>query len=403
MTIHHAASADFAGQIVLVRADFNVPLDGVGTDTVSIRDDIRIRRTIPGLQQLLAKGARLVLMSHFGRPKGETVPEMSLAPIAKHLESLLGEAVSFLPNLLAAENVQKVRSDTNARVFLLENLRFHPGEEANDAGFAAVLARLADSYVNDAFSCSHRAHASIAAITDLLPAYAGATLSAELEALSMALEAPKRPVAAVVGGAKISTKLDVLTHLISRTDKLILGGGMANTFLAAQGVDMGASLMEADMISTAQDILEKAASQNCEILLPVDGVASKEFAANADTHIVQNGALEPNEMVLDLGPASIAAAEAALSDCKTLVWNGPMGAFEIPPFDMATNALAGAAAKLTASGQLVSIAGGGDTLAALKAAGVSDEMSYLSLAGGAFLEWLEGKTLPGIAALEHAR
>jgi len=402
MTIYHAASADFAGQIVLVRADFNVPLDGVGTDTVSIRDDIRIRRTIPGLQQLLAKGARLVLMSHFGRPKGKTVPEMSLAPIAKHLESLLGEAVTFLPNLLAAENVQKVRSDTNMRVFLLENLRFHPGEEANDAGFAAVLARLADSYVNDAFSCSHRAHASIAAITDLLPAYAGATLSAELEALSMALEAPKRPVAAVVGGAKISTKLDVLTHLISRTDKLILGGGMANTFLAAQGVDMGASLMEADMIATAQEILEKAASQNCEILLPVDGVAAKEFAANADTHIVQNGALDPNEMVLDLGPASVAAAEAALGDCKTLVWNGPMGAFEIPPFDMATNALAGAAAKLTASGQLVSIAGGGDTLAALKAAGVSDEMSYLSLAGGAFLEWLEGKSLPGIAALEDA-
>ena len=401
MTVHYAAQADFAGQILLVRVDFNVPLEGVGTDSVSIRDDVRMRRTIPGLKQLLEKGAKLVLISHFGRPKGQVVPEMSLAPIAKHLETLLGESVRFLPELLAAENIQTVREAGDTRVFLLENLRFHPGEEANDAGFASVLSRMADAYVNDAFSCSHRAHASIAAITDFLPAFAGATLAAELDALSMALDAPKRPVAAVVGGAKISTKLDVLTHLISRVDKLILGGGMANTFLAAQGIDMAASLMEGDMISTARDIMASAETQNCQIILPVDGVAAREFAANTPSRIAENGALDTDEMILDVGPASVELAKTALQECQTLVWNGPMGAFEIPPFDKATNALATAAANLTKQGQLISIAGGGDTLAALKAAGVSEDMSYLSLAGGAFLEWLEGKTLPGIAALEQ--
>ena len=375
MTVHYAAQADFAGQILLVRVDFNVPLEGVGTDTVSIRDDVRMRRTIPGLKQLLEKGAKLVITSHFGRPKGQVVPEMSLAPIAKHLETLLGESVRFLPELLAAENIQTVREAGDTRVFLLENLRFHPGEEANDAGFASVLSRMADAYVNDAFSCSHRAHASIAAITDFLPAFAGATLAAELDALSMALDAPKRPVAAVVGGAKISTKLDVLTHLISRVDRLILGGGMANTFLAAQDIDMAASLMESDMISTARDIMASAETQNCQIVLPVDGVAAREFAANAPSRTVENGALDADEMILDVGPASVKLAETALRECHTLVWNGPMGAFEIPPFDKATNALASAAANLTKQGQLISIAGGGDTLAALNTSETSLSIS----------------------------
>ena len=403
MGITFASEALFQGQTLLVRGDFNVPIKQRDNGEVEIRDDVRIRRLIPGLKQLLDKGARLVLTSHFGRPKGNIVPEMSLEPIARHLEILLGEPVLFLPSLLAPENITTVREYAQARVFLLENLRFHPGEEANDAGFASVLARYADAYVNDAFSCSHRSHASIDAITNILPAFAGATLAAELNALSQALEIPTRPVAAIVGGAKISTKLSVLGHLISRVDKLILGGGMANTFLAARGVDMAASLMETNMIDTASQIMAEATKHNCQIILPVDGVAATEFAANTTTRIADNGALKPDEMILDIGPASVEVAKLALQECKTLVWNGPMGAFEIPPFDKSTSALASMAAELTASGQLVSIAGGGDTLAALKQAGVADKMSYLSLAGGAFLEWLEGKQLPGIVSLQSER
>ena len=397
--ILRAAEADLNGQIVAVRVDYNVPMDGDGT----IRDDVRMRRTIPGLKALLAAGAKLVLMSHFGRPKGEIVPSMSLSPLVAPLADMLGEEVAFLPDLLSAEQVYQVRQPDGPRVFLLENLRFHPGEEANDAGFATVLARLADCYVNDAFSCSHRAHASIAAITEMLPAYAGATLAAELDALSQALEAPKRPVAAVVGGAKISTKLGVLRHLIQKVDVLILGGGMANTFLAAQEIDMAASLVEPDMISTAAEIMREAAAAQCRIILPTDGLAATEFKAGAANRVVENGKLDAGEMVLDIGPASVDAAMAALRECQTVVWNGPMGAFEVPPFDQATNKLAQEAARLTTSGQLVSVAGGGDTLAALHAAGVDADFSYLSLAGGAFLEWLEGKSLPGIAALSQSR
>lgn len=405
-SIQFASEADFNGLCVLVRADFNVPM----RDDGSVRDDVRMRRAIPSLKSLLDKGARLVLISHFGRPKGHPVAAMSLAPVAGHLEALLGERVCFLPDLLADDITQTIRESADARVFLLENLRFYPGEEANDAAFAAVLARLADAYVNDAFSCSHRAHASIEAITRLLPAYAGETLGAELHALSSALEAPMRPLAAVVGGAKISTKLAVLKHLISRVDKLILGGAMANTFLAAQGVDMAASLVERDMIPIAVEIMAAAKAGGCEIILPVDGLAARKFAAHADYRVVEfgdtgndNGALQAGEMILDIGPASVAASMDALSSCKTLVWNGPMGAFEIQPFDGATTALAQRAAELTTAGKLISVAGGGDTLAAMKAADdAGAQMTYLSLAGGAFLEWLEGKQLPGIVALERA-
>ena len=391
-----AKDHDFKGKICLMRVDFNVPLqDGV------ISDDTRIQRIIPGIQRLLAQGARLVLISHLGRPKGEVKPELTLQPIASYLSSLLGQAVGMIDDVTSADAVQQTSLMADGEILLAENIRFWKGEEANDPEFAAQLAKLGDVFIADAFSAAHRAHASTAGITAYLPSFAGDALGAELSALQAALEAPKRPVVAVVGGAKVSTKLAVLEHLIERTDALILGGGMANSFLGAQGMDMKASLSEPDLFDTARHILKRAETVGCQLVIPVDGLATKEFKAGADYRAIANEELEEGEMMLDVGPASIEAALQVIKGASTILWNGPMGAFEIEPFDKATIALAQAVAERTQNGDVVSVAGGGDTVAALNVAGVAGEFSYVSLAGGAFLEWLEGKSLPGIAALEQ--
>ena len=391
-----AKDHDFKAKICLMRVDFNVPLqDGV------ISDDTRIQRIIPGIQRLLAQGARLVLISHLGRPKGEVKSELTLQPIASYLSSLLGQSVGMIDDVTSADAVQQTSLMADGEILLAENIRFWKGEEANDPEFAAQLAKLGDVFIADAFSAAHRAHASTAGITAYLPSFAGDALGAELSALQAALEAPKRPVVAVVGGAKVSTKLAVLEHLIERTDALILGGGMANSFLGAQGMDMKASLSEPDLFDTARHILKRAETVGCQLVIPVDGLATKEFKAGADYRAIANEELEEGEMMLDVGPASIEAALQVIKGASTILWNGPMGAFEIEPFDKATIALAQAVAERTQNGDVVSVAGGGDTVAALNVAGVAGEFSYVSLAGGAFLEWLEGKSLPGIAALEQ--
>lgn len=386
---------DVAGRCVLVRGDLNVPMrDGQVTDAT------RLDRLAPTIETLTAKGAKVVVMSHFGRPKGTVVPEMSLRPVAAALsKSLGGRAVAFAEDCIGAPARAAVDALASDGVLLLENLRFHKGEESNDADFAAGLAALGDVYVDDAFSASHRAHASIEAIAHLLPAAAGRNMEAELKALGAALDNPARPLAAIVGGAKVSSKLDVLGHLVSKVDTLIIGGGMANTFLFAQGVAVGASLCEKDLADTARDILAKAAASNCTIVLPVDAAVAAEFKEGAAIEIVPIGAVPDDRMVLDFGPQSIAAIEAQLAKCRTLVWNGPLGAFEVPPFDTATVAVAQAAARLTTAGKLTTVAGGGDTVAALAHAGVAETFSYVSTAGGAFLEWLEGRELPGVAVL----
>jgi len=386
---------DVAGRCVLVRGDLNVPMrDGQVTDAT------RLDRLAPTIETLTAKGAKVVVMSHFGRPKGTVVPEMSLRPVAAALsKSLGGRAVAFAEDCIGAPARAAVDALASDGVLLLENLRFHKGEESNDADFAAGLAALGDVYVDDAFSASHRAHASIEAIAHLLPAAAGRNMEAELKALGAALDNPVRPLAAIVGGAKVSSKLDVLGHLVSKVDTLIIGGGMANTFLFAQGVAVGASLCEKDLADTARDILAKAAASNCTIVLPVDAAVAAEFKEGAASEIVPIGAVPDDRMVLDFGPQSIAAIEAQLAKCRTLVWNGPLGAFEVPPFDTATVAVAQAAARLTTAGKLTTVAGGGDTVAALAHAGVAETFSYVSTAGGAFLEWLEGRELPGVAVL----
>ena len=391
-----AKDHDFKGKICLMRVDFNVPLqDGV------ISDDTRIQRIIPSIQRLLAQGARLVLISHLGRPKGEVKSELTLQPIASYLSSLLGQSVEMINDVTSADAVQQTSLMADGEILLAENIRFWKGEEANDPEFAAQLAKLGDVFIADAFSAAHRAHASTAGITAYLPSFAGDALGAELTALQAALEAPKRPVVAVVGGAKVSTKLAVLEHLIERTDALILGGGMANSFLGAQGMDMKASLSEPDLFETARHISKRADTVGCQLVIPVDGLATKEFKAGADYRAIANEELEEGEMMLDVGPASIEAALQVIKGASTILWNGPMGAFEIEPFDKATIALAQAVAEHTQKGDVVSVAGGGDTVAALNVAGVAGEFSYVSLAGGAFLEWLEGKSLPGIAALEQ--
>jgi phosphoglycerate kinase len=381
---------DLNGKTVLVRVDINVPVEnGVVTDAT------RITRIVPTIKDIQAAGGRPVLLAHFGRPEGKVVPEMSLRIVLPALETALGQSVTF------ADGVYKetVAAMGAGDVVLLENVRFHPGEESNDAAFAARLATLGDIYCNDAFSAAHRAHSTTEALARALPACAGRLMQAELSALEAALGAPVRPVAAVVGGAKVSTKLDLLGNLVGRVDHLIIGGGMANTFLAAQGIDVGKSLAEHDMTATALEIMEKAKVAGCQILLPVDVVVAREFKANAPSEVVAADACPTDAMILDAGPATVTQVDAVLRGCKTLIWNGPMGAFEIAPFDMATNAAARAAAELTRAGLLVSVAGGGDTVAALNKAGVADDFTYISTAGGAFLEWMEGKTLPGVAAL----
>ncbi|MBN8872548.1 MAG: phosphoglycerate kinase [Rhodospirillales bacterium] len=386
---------DVSGKRVLLRADLNVPVrDGRITDLT------RIERLTPTIKELSDKGAKVIVCSHFDRPKGKRVPEMSLGPVAVALGQVLGKQVRFAEDCTGVIAEQSVMRLNPGEVLVLENTRFHAAEEKNDPAFAKDLAKLADIYVNDAFSAAHRAHASTEGVARLLPAYAGRLMQAELEALDAALGNPARPVAAIVGGAKVSTKLELLGNLVGRVNLLVIGGAMANTFLAAQGIAVGKSLQEAEMHDTAREILAQAAKAECEVLLPTDAVVATEFVPNPPTQVVPVDAVPADAMILDIGPATVTAFEQRLPALRTLVWNGPVGAFETPPFDAATVALAKAVAEATAKGGLRSVAGGGDTVSALRHAGVLDKMSYVSTAGGAFLEWLEGKTLPGVAALE---
>jgi phosphoglycerate kinase len=377
----------------VVRLDLNVPVaGGVVTDAT------RIARVVPTLRELLDKGAAVVVLAHFERPKGKVVPEMSLRPVAPALETSLGRPVAFVfTDWLSAPEV----AVTPGQCVLMENTRFHPGEETNDEAFARLLAGLGDIYVNDAFSAAHRAHSSTEGIAHFIPAVAGRAMERELRALEAALEKPKRPLIAVVGGAKVSGKLELLGNLSGLADAIVIGGGMANTFLAAQGHPVGKSLCERDLAGTARGILATARAKNCAILLPSDVVVAKEFKAHAANRTVGLAEVAADDMILDVGPKTVAAVNAALDGAGTLVWNGPLGAFETPPFDAATVACARHAAHLTKSGRLASIAGGGDTVAALNRAGVADDFTYISTAGGAFLEWLEGKPLPGVKALEE--
>jgi len=386
---------DIAGKRVLVRVDINVPVDkGVVTDAT------RIERIVPTIRDILDKGGKPMLIAHFDRPKGKVVPGMSLRVTVPALETALGCSVRLIETLEGAEDLtEEARA---ADVLLLENIRFHPGEEANDPGFAARLAALGDIYCNDAFSAAHRAHASTTALAHLLPACAGRLMQAELQALEAALGSPARPVVAVVGGAKVSTKLDLLGNLVEKVDTLVIGGGMANTFLAAMGLDVGKSLCEHDMADTARGIMMKAGAAGCAILLPADVVVAREFAEGAAHEVTGAHACPPDAMILDAGPQAVARVTAALDAAKTLIWNGPLGAFEIAPFDTATNAAARHAAGLSRAGRLTSVAGGGDTVSALNRAGAAADFTYVSTAGGAFLEWMEGKDLPGVAALKGA-
>jgi phosphoglycerate kinase len=386
---------DVAGKRVLLRADLNVPVrDG------KISDLTRIERLSPTIRELSGKGAKVIVCSHFDRPKGKRVPEMSLAPMAAALGEVLGRRVRFIEDCTGPAAEQAVELLAPGDVLVLENTRFHAGEEKNDPAFAADLAKLADIFVNDAFSAAHRAHASTEGVAHLLPAYAGRLMQAELEALDAALGNPVRPVAAIVGGAKVSTKLELLGNLVTKVDVLIIGGAMANTFLSAEGKNVGKSLQEAEMHAMALEILGKAKAAGCRIVLPTDAVVATEFKANPPTQTVSVDAVPADGMILDIGPASTAALIALLPTLKTLVWNGPLGAFETPPFDTATIALAHAVAAATQTGALRSVAGGGDTVSALRHAGVLEKLSYVSSAGGAFLEWLEGKTLPGVVPLQ---
>jgi phosphoglycerate kinase len=388
---------DVKGKRVLLRADLNVPMkDGKVTDAT------RIERLAPTIAELAGRGARVVVMSHFGRPKGGPDPAFSLRPLVQPLSAALGgRKVAFAEDCVGAAAERVVGALADGEVALLENLRFHAEEEANDDGFARRLAALGDIYVNDAFSAAHRAHASTAALAHLLPAAAGRLMQAELDALGKALETPQRPLAAIVGGAKVSTKLDLLDFMIEKVDVLVIGGAMANTLLFAQGVDVGKSLCERELVDTARSILAKAASGKCRLVLPVDAVVAREFKANAPSAVAAVSAVPSDAMILDVGPATVAAIAETLAQSRTLVWNGPLGAFETPPFDAGTVAVAREAAALTESGKLLSVAGGGDTVSALAHAGVLERLSYVSTAGGAFLEWLEGRELPGVAALNR--
>ena len=384
---------DLTGKRVLVRVDINVPVEnGLVTDAT------RIDRIAPTVTDILAKGGRPILLAHFGRPKGKVMLDMSLRVTLPALEAALGRKVRLIETLEGAENLtdEALASD----VLLLENIRFHPGEEANDPAFAARLAQLGDIYCNDAFSAAHRAHASTEGLARHLPSCAGRLMQAELQALEAALGTPKRPVVAVVGGAKVSTKLDLLGNLVAKVDSLIIGGGMANTFLAAMGLDVGKSLCEHDMTATAREIMLKAGAAGCKILLPADVVVARDFAAGAPHEVVGAHACPPDAMILDAGPQAVARIIATLDAAKTLIWNGPLGAFEIAPFDTATNAAASHAAHLSRADKLTSVAGGGDTVAALNKSGAAEDFTYISTAGGAFLEWMEGKDLPGVAALK---
>ena len=386
---------DIKGKRALVRVDLNVPMaDG------RVTDETRLRALLPTVLELADKGAKVLLLAHFGRPKGAKHSEMSVSMVLDALEKVTGREIMYVPEIFGDVVAQSVGILADGDIALLENTRFWPGEETNDLELAKLVAANGDFYVNDAFSAAHRAHMSTAGLAHLLPAFAGRSMEAELKALEAALGKPEHPVAAVVGGAKVSSKLDVLTHLVTKVDHLIIGGGMANTFLAARGVDVGKSLCEHDLADTANAILDAADKAGCTVHLPYDVVTSREFRANPPIRIVNVHEVAADEMILDVGPAAVEALADVLKNCRTLVWNGPMGAFEMPPFDAATVALAQTAAALTKERSLISVAGGGDTVAALAQAGVTDDFSFISTAGGAFLEWMEGKPLPGVEALQ---
>jgi phosphoglycerate kinase len=386
------------GKTVLLRVDFNVPLRAG-----AVADATRIERSLPSIEELTGRGARVVLMSHLGRPEGERRTQFSLAPLVEPLaERLPGRRVVFAADCIGAEAETAIAGLAPGAVALMENLRFHPGEEANDSSFAAALARLGDLYVNDAFAAAHRTHASVVALAGLLPAAAGRLMQAELESLGAALDQPARPLLALVGGAKISTKLDLLGNLLTKVDALVVGGAMANTFLHARGLDVADSLCEHNMADTARELMTRAEAAGCALVLPVDVVIADRLASNAATATVPIENVPPGRMILDIGSATAEIICAQLAASKTLVWNGPLGCFETPPFDKGTQRVAAAAAALTRAGKLFSVAGGGDTLAALAQAGAAEDFSYLSTAGGAFLEWLQGRTLPGVKALEVA-
>ena len=387
---------DLNGKTALVRVDFNVPMDNG-----AITDDTRLRVALPTINALAAKGAKIALLAHFDRPKGKVVPEMSLKPVAEPLAKLLGKPVAFATDCIGDAAKSAIDGIESGGVVLLENVRFHAGEEKNDPEFAKQLAAIGDLYVNDAFSAAHRAHASTEGLAHLLPAYAGESMKRELNALDAALGTPKRPTLGIVGGSKVSTKLDLLKNLVGKLDALAIGGGMANTFLYAQGHDVGGSLCEKDLKDTALEILKEAEAKDCKILLPLDLVVAQEFKANAANRTQDLGApLSADDKIFDAGPKTVEQLTRVMSEAKTLIWNGPLGVFELPPFDAATVAAAKFAAAQAKAGNLVAVAGGGDTVAALNHAGVVDDMTFVSTAGGAFLEWMEGKELPGVAALE---
>ncbi len=396
MTIHSISEVAVAGKRLLIRADLNAPCkDGKVTDAT------RITRFAEGLKPLLDAGARAVVLSHFGRPRGQRVPAMSLAPVAPALAEALGRNVAFVDDCVGEKAESAAAALKDGQVMLCENLRFHPGEEANDPAFAAQLARLGEIYVNDAFSCAHRAHASTSAIASILPAYSGPLMDEEIAALTNALENPRRPAVAVVGGAKVSSKIAVLKNLVKKVDHVIIGGGMANTFFFADGHNIGKSLCEEDQVETVREIQSLASKAGCELVLPVDIVYAFKFADNARSFIADVDKCPDDGIILDAGPKSVVRFRSVLARAHTILWNGPLGAFEMRPFEQATRQVALEAAELTRSGLVVSVAGGGDTVAALNMAGVAEDFTYVSSAGGAFLEWLEGKELPGLAALDR--
>ncbi len=393
--LHTLDEVDVKGKRLLLRVDLNLPMENG-----RVSDATRIERALPTIQELSEKGGKVILLAHFGRPKGRRVAEDSLRQILPALEHYLKKTIAFADDCVGRSASAVVDTLKNGEIALLENTRFHKEEELNDASFIADLAKNGDIFINDAFSAAHRAHASTEGLAHVLPAFAGRSMQAELEALNQALLNPQRPVIAIVGGAKVSTKLDLLGNLVSKTQYLVIAGGMANTFLSAQGVNVGKSLCEHDLAPIAREVLAKAKAANCQIILPIDVVVAKKFEAHAPSSVCSIDKIGPDDMILDVGPKSIAHVDALLRNCKTLVWNGPFGAFELPPFDQGTKLIAQCAAQLTIEGKLRSIAGGGDTVAALSQAGAAEKFSYVSTAGGAFLEWLEGRTLPGVAALE---
>ena len=396
MTFKTLDDADLSGKRALVRVDFNVPMhEG------EVSDDTRLQAAVPTIQKLRQGGAKVVLLAHFDRPKGKVVPSMSLEPIVPALAKVLGAPVAFAADCVGEAAAAAVDALGPGDVLLLENVRFHAGEEGNDPAFAKALAANGDLYVNDAFSAAHRAHASTEGLAHVLPAYAGEQMRLELSALDKALGKPERPVLGIVGGSKVSTKLDLLSHLVTKLDKLAIGGGMANTFLYAQGHDVGASYCEKDMAETARDIIRLAGQHNCKLFLPLDIVVAEKMAPGAPARVRTLGAVDEHERILDAGPETVERLCRAMDNSKTLVWNGPLGVFEMPPFDKGTVTAARHAASLVKAGKLVAVAGGGDTVAALNAAGCADDLTFVSTAGGAFLEWMEGKTLPGVAALSQ--